>query len=164
MKKVKIYLDTSVISHLLADDAPENMGYTQELWKLLQQGEYEIVISNLTFDELDKCDDKKRAVLTKYLKLLNYFRVPITPQQDELAQKYLQYSVLSKKSMDDYWEEFTMKNRIIEELHRIREQHYEETKDLPLEERLKRINRSGDEFQKLVDRARQEPESSFEIL
>ena len=47
-----------------------------------------------------------------------------------------------------------MADKIIEELHRIREQNYEEAKDLPPEERLKRINRSGEEFQKLVDRAR----------
>jgi hypothetical protein len=30
-----------------------------------------------------------------------YTRVPITPQQDELAQKYLQHNVLRKKSLDD---------------------------------------------------------------
>ena len=54
-----------------------------------------------------------------------------------------------------------MADRIIEEIHRIREQRYEETKDLPLEERLERINRSGEEFQKLIDRARQERESGI---
>jgi len=56
-----------------------------------------------------------------------------------------------------------MKDRIIDELHRIREQHYEETKHLPLEERLERINRSGNEFQKRIDRARQERENSIEV-
>jgi len=45
-----------------------------------------------------------------------------------------------------------MADRIIEEIHRIREQHYEETKDLPLEERLERIHRGAEEFQKLIDR------------
>jgi len=57
-----------------------------------------------------------------------------------------------------------MKNKNIEELHRIREQHYEETKDLPLEERLERIHRGAEEFQKLVDRARQERENGAGIL
>jgi len=32
MKKLKIYLDTSVISHLLADDVPEKMDITKKLW------------------------------------------------------------------------------------------------------------------------------------
>ena len=68
MKKLRIYLDTSVISYLLADDAPEKMDYTQELWKVLQQGEYEIIISELTFDELKKCENEKRSSLSKYPK------------------------------------------------------------------------------------------------
>lgn len=32
MKKLKIYLDTSVISHLQADDVPEKMTITNDLW------------------------------------------------------------------------------------------------------------------------------------
>jgi len=48
-------------------------------------------------------------------------------------------------------------SKFIEELHRIREKHYEETKDLPLEERLKRINQGGAEFQKLVEQTRKRP-------
>jgi len=101
MKKLRIYLDTSVISHLLADDATDKMDDTQELWELFQQGEYEIIISSLTFDELKKCNIEKRVIITKYIELINYSSVPITPQQRDLAQKYLQHEVLSKKSMDD---------------------------------------------------------------
>ena len=33
MKKLKIYLDTSVISHLDAPDAPEKMADTLMLWE-----------------------------------------------------------------------------------------------------------------------------------
>ena len=56
-----------------------------------------------------------------------------------------------------------MKDKVIEELHRIREELYEETKDLPFEERLKRINQGAAEFQKLIDHARQERENSAGI-
>ena len=56
-----------------------------------------------------------------------------------------------------------MKDKVIEELHRIREKNYEETKDLPLEERLARINQGGEEFQKLVDKARQEKDCIVEV-
>jgi len=74
---------------------------TRELWKLLQQDEYDVIISNLAFNELRKCTAKKRATLAKYTQLIKYTRVPITSQQDELAQKYLQHNVLRKKSLDD---------------------------------------------------------------
>ena len=36
MKKLKVYLDTSVISHLQADDVPEKMEITNNLWKQIQ--------------------------------------------------------------------------------------------------------------------------------
>jgi len=85
----------------LADDVPEKMADTQELWELLQQDEYEVIISDLTFDELMRCNDEKRSDIAQYIALINYTQVPITPQQNELAQIYLKYKVLNNKSIDD---------------------------------------------------------------
>ncbi len=48
MKKLKIYLDTSVISHLYQPDAPDKMSETLALWKEIMAGEYEAVISEIT--------------------------------------------------------------------------------------------------------------------
>ena len=45
MRKLKIYLDTSVISHLQTDDVPEKVAKTKELWVEIQQGFYDVVIS-----------------------------------------------------------------------------------------------------------------------
>ncbi|MDR2719307.1 MAG: hypothetical protein LBC03_00680 [Nitrososphaerota archaeon] len=56
-----------------------------------------------------------------------------------------------------------MKDKVIEELHRIREKHYEETKDMPFEEVAERINQGAEEFQKLVDQAKQKKETCVEI-
>jgi len=39
-----------------------------------------------------------------------------------------------------------VKDKVIEELHRIREKHYEETKDLSFEELAKQINQSAEDF------------------
>jgi len=66
MKKLRIYLDTSVISYLQEDDALEKMDDTQELWKLLRQDEYEVTISNITLEELGRCNTEKRAIRTDY--------------------------------------------------------------------------------------------------
>jgi hypothetical protein len=38
MRKLKVYLDTSVISYLYQLDAPEKMKDTLELWELLGGG------------------------------------------------------------------------------------------------------------------------------
>lgn len=36
-RKLKVYLDTSVISHLLQEDVPEKMADTQQLWKMFNE-------------------------------------------------------------------------------------------------------------------------------
>jgi hypothetical protein len=54
-------------------------------------------------------------------------------------------------------------SKIIEELHRIREKHYEETKNLSVEEKLERIKQGSLEFQKLVEQARKEQEGCLEV-
>ncbi len=36
MRKLKVYLDTSVISHLLQEDAPGKMADTRQLWTMCE--------------------------------------------------------------------------------------------------------------------------------
>ena len=45
MRKLKAYLDTSVVSYLYQLDTPEKMKDTLELWELFRQGHYEVYIS-----------------------------------------------------------------------------------------------------------------------
>jgi len=64
MKKLKIYLDTSVISYLDQQDAQEKMEQTKELWDIFKTGKYEIVLGATNFDEIEKCsEDKKRNII-----------------------------------------------------------------------------------------------------
>jgi hypothetical protein len=44
MKKLKIYPDTSVISHLDQQDALERMEETHRLWDMIKAGRFEAVI------------------------------------------------------------------------------------------------------------------------
>ena len=101
MRKPRIYLDTSVISYVDQKDTPDKMVITQEVWKVLQQDRYEIIISSLTFDELAEANAKKRVIFAKYLELITYNRVPITQDQRELTEKYLQHEVLRERNRDD---------------------------------------------------------------
>ena len=54
-------------------------------------------------------------------------------------------------------------SKFIEEIHKIREKHYEETKDLSVEEKLERIKQGSLEFQKLVEQARKEQKCPIEV-
>ena len=49
-----------------------------------------------------------------------------------------------------------MNNKYIEELHRIREENYENTKNIPFEKKQERIHQGAMEFLKIVETVRQE--------
>ena len=59
MRKLKIYLDTSVISHLDAPDVPEKQDDTRKLWDDIKIGKYDVVISDITIDEMEGCPEPK---------------------------------------------------------------------------------------------------------
>ena len=42
MEKLKVYLDTSVISHLMQEDVPEKMADTLKLWDMFKDGKYDV--------------------------------------------------------------------------------------------------------------------------
>ena len=102
MLKPKVYLDTSVISHLLADDTPEKRDDTLKLWTQLKQGQYEVVVSPVVFEEIDKCktNEEKEALLLA-LNELTYSYVEETLEMRSLAEEYLKTGVLKEKSTDD---------------------------------------------------------------
>lgn len=47
MKKTRLYLDTSIISHMDQQDAPERMAETKLFWELLKRGEFDVSVSGL---------------------------------------------------------------------------------------------------------------------
>ena len=101
MRKPKIYLDTSVISHLCADDTPEKMGDTLLFWEELKLDKYHIIVSSVTLMEIAKCNEPKQTMLLGKLNEIKYEFAEETEETLALAEHYLQYGVLGKKNMDD---------------------------------------------------------------
>ncbi len=101
MKKLKIYLDTSVISHLQADDVPEKMKDTLTLWERIKQDYFEVYVSDIVFEELDRCEEPKRSFLADKMIQINYQHVENTGNALELADKFVNFGVLREKNLDD---------------------------------------------------------------
>jgi len=102
VRKLKIYLDTSVISHLQQEDVPEKMEETRELWEQFKQREdIEIVISDLVLTELSRCSTEKLLFLSNELSKIDYTETQVSDDERELASIYLQNGVLRQKSIDD---------------------------------------------------------------
>lgn len=101
MQKLKVYLDTSVISHLLQEDVPEKMSDTRKLWKMFKDGKYEVYLSTVTLGEVSDCPEPKRSKMYDYLKEINYTPIEITDDMSDIAQQIVDMGILTKKSYDD---------------------------------------------------------------
>ena len=101
MRKLKLYLDTSMISHLFADDAHEKMADTNELWNDFITGKYELFISPIVTDELEKCAEPKRSLLYQKLGQIQFKILNNASEVEMLAHEYIKGGVLKEKSLDD---------------------------------------------------------------
>jgi len=101
MKKLKLYLDTSVMSHLFADDTPDKMADTSKLWESFVSEEYELFISNVVVDEISKFPEPKRRQMLEKMALTKLHILPDTVETKDLALAYIENAVLKEKSFDD---------------------------------------------------------------
>ncbi|MCL2341966.1 MAG: PIN domain-containing protein [Firmicutes bacterium] len=101
MKKLKIFLDTSVVSYLDQPERLEKMEDTLKLWNLIKFGKYDVVISDVLFAEIDKCEDEKKAILYDYLSKIDYERIKITDEIKDLANEIIEMGILSEKHLFD---------------------------------------------------------------
>ena len=101
MRKQKIYLDTSVISHLDQMDAPGKMNDTLVLWEEIKQGLYEAFISHVVIDEIMNNKEPKLNTLLNYLADIEYTILQVDEAVDALAGKFVEMGILNEKSIDD---------------------------------------------------------------
>jgi predicted nucleic acid-binding protein len=101
VKKLKIYLDTSVISHLHADDVPEKMAKTLEFWDCIELEEYVVYISDLVAAEIEECLEPKKSFLKQKMDKVPLEVIEISDETVALAEKYVSEGVFSSKYMDD---------------------------------------------------------------
>jgi predicted nucleic acid-binding protein len=101
MKKLKIYLDTSIISYLDQQDAPEKMAETLRLWEKIQAGEFDVFTSAVAIEELGRCNNEKLFRLKNYLNTINFTLLEKSGDVNDLAKLYVAANVLTQKSFDD---------------------------------------------------------------
>jgi len=95
-RKLTLYLDTSVIGGYFDD---EFMLDTQQLFREIQAGQYDIMISDLTLKELIKEPENVRTLLRDLA--INFNEITATNECVELASEYLMENVVGQTSLDD---------------------------------------------------------------
>ena len=100
MRKQKVYIDTSVISHLQAADVPDKETDTQLLQAEFGFGRFVPVISDVTISEIEQCAEPKQAYMFEKLMEISYMLIEETAEAVELSAEYLRQYVLSDKHKD----------------------------------------------------------------
>ena len=100
-RKLKVYLDTSVVSYLQQEDAPNRMAETLKLWKKFMTGCYDIFLSSMTTLEVNRCNASKLSFLNNKLREINYNEIKIGNNELNLAREIVSTGILTEKSFDD---------------------------------------------------------------
>ena len=101
MKKLKLYIETSVWNFLFADDAPEKKRETQRFFDEIQSGDYELFVSEMVIAEIKRASSSVSEKLMKKVEELETEELEVTDEVRELTHKYAAANLLPEKAFDD---------------------------------------------------------------
>lgn len=96
--KLRLYLDTSVLSAYCDERAPERMAETREFWSRLS--EFEAVSSAVVREEIERTPDEHRRAVMLGL-LVHTRQLAITSEARELADQYVDRGLFSGAMYSD---------------------------------------------------------------
>jgi len=97
MEKVKVYIDTSVISALFDARTPERQQLTKLMWESLNN--YDIYISEIVMEELNAVSDDKKGSF--YTIVEGFTILKVTDEIENLATEYVKQGIFPDKYFDD---------------------------------------------------------------
>ena len=101
MKRLKLYLDTTVWNFAFADDAPQYTEATLEFFKLVRWGRFDIYTSETVLVEVEDAPDKRRRQIAALMGEVRPQRLELHGEVERLAKEYLKKEALPKRSLYD---------------------------------------------------------------
>ncbi len=101
MKKLKLYIETSVWNFLISSDVPYEQKITKELFNEIKSGEFEIYISELVYAEIEKAPQDIKNKLKKLIEKYEPTVLESTKKVEELTEKYMSEKIVPEKYKDD---------------------------------------------------------------
>ena len=96
--RLKLYLDTSVVSALFDDRNPERKSLTESFYNEIET--FEIFISNITIAEIEKTPDKNLKKEMKE-KIATFSVLSLSNEVEELAKEIIQKGAISESYSED---------------------------------------------------------------
>jgi predicted nucleic acid-binding protein len=108
MKKLRVYLDTSIINFLYIKDSPEYRKATEAFFEnVVANDKIDTYISNIVIDEINKTENnEKREVLLKTFEKYENIKILIAENEvlDEIAflgESYIKNGIIPPKKVAD---------------------------------------------------------------
>ena len=103
MKILKIYLDTSVINFLFAEDAPDFKRVTIDFFEhYVRRNVYQVYVSEVVVREIEQTSDaNQKERLLNVIAEYDLRVLPLTDEANKLALLYLDEKILPEKKLDD---------------------------------------------------------------
>jgi len=102
-RKIRIYIDTSVISMIDTPHIPEMEAITKEFFRLVAESpdKFELLISPVLFTEIENCPEPKRTMLYDFLDDLKPIKLQKTDDVSTLVNRFLEEKVLGSRHHRD---------------------------------------------------------------
>ena len=101
MKKLKLYVETSVWNFLFADDAPDKRHDTIRFFEEIKKGDYELFVSEMVMAEIRRAPEPVKNKLLSKISEFEPEELEVTPEIRRLAAKYTEAGFLSKNAYED---------------------------------------------------------------
>lgn len=97
---MKIYLETSTINFVLADDVPDKRDATKNFFENVAI-KHDIYISQLVITEIDKAPKEKKEKLNSLIAEHKPKLLEVTKEAEDLANIYVKEGIIPEKYSDD---------------------------------------------------------------
>ncbi len=101
MRRLKMYIETSVFNFVFADDAPEKRADTLALFAEIGQGKYEPYTSSYVLEELEQAPEPKRSEMLQLITQYNIGILKGNNEVEDLAAVYVSEGIIPHKYRTD---------------------------------------------------------------
>ncbi|ODS43081.1 MAG: hypothetical protein MSIBF_02200 [Candidatus Altiarchaeales archaeon IMC4] len=101
MRKLRLYLETSVWNFVFADDSPEKMEITKQFFDEIERGRYDIYISEIVLDEIADANSETKERLMTLIGKYTPTELENTKEVKSLSKKYIAAGIIPEKFKGD---------------------------------------------------------------
>lgn len=101
MRRLRLYLETSVWNVFFDSSDSNRQAYTQQFFENLPQTSYESCISEVTLQEIERAQEPRRTQIHDLIRRVRPLELPLTDEMNELAEDYSQQGIFPSSSFID---------------------------------------------------------------